>query len=115
MLRFSHHAVGILQGSEVLFSAFEDDGPMWTGTGPREERKPVRFSEVFDAPPVLHVGLSMWDVGRGTNQRMDVRAENVTAEGCDLVFRSWGDTRVARVRADWLAIGPMPHVDDWEL
>jgi hypothetical protein len=32
-----------------------------------------------------------------------------------IVFRTWGDTRVARVRADWLAIGALPHEDDWEI
>ncbi|MFT7047363.1 MAG: hypothetical protein ACJAYH_002651, partial [Celeribacter sp.] len=26
-----------------------------------------------------------------------------------------GDTRVARVRADWMAIGPVRHADDWDV
>ena len=46
-------------------------------------------------------------------QLQDIVAEDVTAIGFTLVFRTWGDTRVARVRADWLAIGPADHVDDF--
>jgi hypothetical protein len=32
-----------------------------------------------------------------------------------IVFRTWGDTRVARVRADWLAIGEVRGEDDWQV
>lgn len=113
MLRFSHTAVGVQQGRAFLFSAFEDDGPMWTGAGPRVEHVPVVFPAAFRDAPVIHVGLSMWDISVEANQRVDIVAEDVTAIGFTLVFRTWGDTRVARVRADWLAIGPADHVDDF--
>lgn len=113
MLRFSHTAVGVQQGRAFLFSAFEDDGPMWTGTGPRVERVPVTFPSAFRDLPAVHVSLSMWDISVEANQRVDISAEEVTASGFTLVFRTWGDTRVARVRADWLAIGPADHVDDF--
>jgi hypothetical protein len=46
---------------------------------------------------------------------MDISADLVTAEGFEIVFRTWGDTRIARVRADWLAIGALPNDDDWEV
>lgn len=113
MLRISSHAVGIANGSLLLFSAFDDGGPMWTGDGPREERRPVRFEEPFLSPPRVMVGLSMWDIAGGTNQRADISAETVTESGFELVFRVWADTHVARVRADWLAIGPLRHEGDW--
>lgn len=115
MLRFSHTAVGIQQGSAFLFSAFEDGGPMWTGSGPRVERVGVSFPAPFRGVPLVHVGLSMWDISVDGNQRVDITAEEVTPQGFTLVFRTWGDTRVARVRADWLAIGPAGHVDDFEV
>jgi len=47
MKRFSNHLIGIDQGDMVLFADFEDGGEMWTGTGPRERRRAVRFSETF--------------------------------------------------------------------
>ena len=49
------------------------------------------------------------------NVRADVSTDNVTAEGFELVFRTWGDTRVARVRMRWMAIGPVASEDDWDL
>lgn len=48
-------------------------------------------------------------------QRADIQAVNITAEGFELQFSTWGDTRVARVRASWMAIGPLRHEDDWNL
>ena len=40
----------------------------------------------------------------------------MTETGFEIVFRTWGDTRVARVRADWLALGEVADEDDaWEL
>ena len=47
--------------------------------------------------------------------RADISAAKVTPEGFVIVFRTWGDTRVARVRADWLAIGEAIGDDDWEI
>lgn len=112
--RFDHFAVGVTQGTLDLFAAFEDGGPMWTGEGKRRERRHVRFDESFVAPPVVHVALSMWDIGANANQRADIRARKVTCDGFEIEFRTWGDTRVARVRASWLAIGPVPHIDDFD-
>ncbi len=114
-MKIRNHLVGVDQGSCVLFSDFEHDGDMWAGTGPRAHRQPVEFSEVFRAPPAVQVTLSMWDMDQKTNTRADITAENVTEAGFDIVFRTWGDTRVARVRADWLAIGEVRHSDEWEL
>ncbi|WP_246448814.1 H-type lectin domain-containing protein [Paracoccus amoyensis] len=98
-----------------MFSAFEDDAPMWSGNGPRHIRKQIIFDKPFFTAPVVQVSISMWDIDGGSNQRADLQAENVTASGFTLVFRTWGDTRVARIRADWLAIGPVPHADDFTL
>ena len=73
------------------------------------------FGEAFKTPPAVHVSLSMWDMDSGTNVRADVGAENITEKGFDVVFRTWGDTRVARARIRWMAIGAVNHEDDWEL
>ncbi|WP_240558570.1 H-type lectin domain-containing protein [Paracoccus contaminans] len=97
-----------------MFSAFEDGGPMWTGAGAREERRAVAFSTPFRDQPLVHLGLSMWDIAGDTNQRVEVGAEGVSAEGFTIVFATWGDTRVARVRVSWLAIGAAGHPDDFD-
>lgn len=103
----------MLEGATVLFSAFENGGEMWTGSGQRLVRHPVRFDEGFVSPPVVHLSLSMWDVAGDANQRLDLRAAEITETGFVIEFRTWEDTRVARVRASWIAIGPVRHQDDF--
>lgn len=115
MNKFSSNQLGVAQGARVLFSDYADGGPMWTGTGPREERFAVVFDERFSNPPNVHVALTMWDIDHKHNQRMDISAEEISETGFELVFRTWGDSRVARVRASWIAMGPVPHDEDWEL
>ena len=115
MKRISSGKVGVAQGSQVLFSDFTDGGPMWTGSGPRESRHKVSFSQPFrDAPSVI-VSVSMWDLDQKTNTRADISAEKITRTAFQLVFRTWGDSRVARIRADWMAIGPLRDDDEWDV
>lgn len=113
--KFSHTAVAVAKGTELLFSAFEDDGPMWSGQGPRVVRHKVKFPERFIQPPMVHVSVGMWDIESRANQRADISAEEVTNTEFYIFFRTWGDTRVARIRADWLAIGAIRHDDDFHL
>ena len=115
MKRISSGSLGIDQGSRVLFSDFAEGGMMWTGQGPRESRVSVVFKETFADVPSITVSISMWDLDQKTNTRADISAESITAAGFDLVFRTWGDSRVARIRADWMAIGPLRDPDGWEL
>ena len=110
-----NQTIGIEQGDDVLFSDYEDGGEMWTGTGARERRRKVTFSTAFKEPPSVQVSLSMWDMDSARNARADVTAENVIETGFEVVFRTWGDTRVARARIRWMAIGAVPHEDDWQL
>ncbi len=115
MKRITSCSIGILQGSRVLFADFADGGVMWTGQGERESRHLIKFKEPYSAAPSVMASISMWDTDHKHNARADIAAENITETGFHLVFRTWGDTRVARVRADWMAIGPVKSEDDWEL
>ncbi len=115
MKRISTGSMGISQGSKVLFSDFADGGVMWTGQGNRESRHVVAFKEPFRDAPSVMVGISMWDIDHRNTSRADITAENITRDGFDLVFRTWGDTRVARIRANWTAIGALFDDDDWDI
>lgn len=115
MKKLQNHRIGVDQGDVLLFSDFEDGGDMWEGSGARRASREVRFSEPYRLPPTVHVGLSMWDMDQTTNSRTDVRAEEVSEQGFNLVFRTWGDTRIARARAVWLSIGEVAHNDDWDI
>jgi len=115
MRHFAGHILGVDQGTLVLFSDFEDGGEMWSGDGPREVRRRVDFDDAFRNPPAVQVSLTMWDMHHATNARIDLQAETVEATGFTLVCRTWGDSRIARVRADWLALGEVWAEGDWRL
>jgi len=115
MRRLRNHLIGVDQGDPILFSDFESDGDMWTGRGQRERRKRINFSEAYRQPPVVHMTISLWDVDADTVVRADIQTEAVTETGFDMVFRTWGNTRVARVRVSWMSIGELVDGDEWEL
>ena len=115
MKRFKSGTIGILQGSRVLFSDFADGGVMWTGQGDRESRHQITFKEAFRDAPVVLTAIAMWDIDHTHTSRVDLTTDLITTAGFQLVFRTWGDTRVARVRADWTAIGPVRDHDDWDV
>ena len=116
MKRITNHLIGVDQNELMLFSDFENDGEMWSGNGPRERRVAVKFrSKYRDDEPSVHISMSLLDLATGPSIRADISAENVTETGFDAVFRTWADSRVARIRVSWLAIGALAHDEDWEL
>ena len=115
MKQLRNHLIGVDQGSIILFSDFEDGGDMWAGTGARERRVTVHFSRPFKTVPSVHVSMDMFDMDQKTNQRADISRENVSMAGFEIVFKTWGDSKIARVRASWLAIGEITGEDEWEL
>ncbi|MEX0286780.1 MAG: H-type lectin domain-containing protein [Paracoccaceae bacterium] len=115
MQRIRSQLVGLDGGDLSIFSDFEDGGEMWTGRGPREKRCAIEFSDAFAKPPRVQATISLWDADTSVSIRAEVVAENVTNTGCDIVFRTWGDSRFARIRVAWTAIGELPDPDVWEL
>ncbi|SEM73374.1 H-type lectin domain-containing protein [Palleronia pelagia] len=99
----------------MLFSDFAHSGPMWTGEGPREVTQPVVFVEPFLEAPHVMVSVALWDIDSATNMRADISAQRVTPEGFSIVFKTWGDSRLARVRADWTAIGAVDDPELWDV
>jgi hypothetical protein len=115
MEKMSNNMIGVDQGESLLFSDFQHGGQMWTGSGDRERRQRVTFSENFNKRPVVHCSVSLWDVDSTANVRADVTAECVDDAGFDIVFRTWGDTRIARARIGWMAIGEIRDKDHWDV
>lgn len=115
MKKIRSHTVGIDSGDVLLFKDYEDGGEMWTGQGQRERRKTIKFAEPFKSAPTVQLSPSLWDIDTTGAMRADVAAKNVTKVGFDMVFRTWGDTRVARMRIAWTAIGEMSELDDWDV
>ncbi len=115
MHRFSTGAIGIAQGNDEIFSDFSDGGDMWVGEGERLRRKLVVFDEPFRRPPIVHVGISLWDVHQNSNLRADIAAEAITNTDFEMVFQTWGDSRIARIRMNWIAFGELRYADDWDV
>jgi hypothetical protein len=107
--------VAVAQGNADLFQDFEDGGEMWTGDGTRERRVRVFFDRPFISPPSVQCALSLWDVDYSTNMRGDVGAADISEQGFEIVFRTWGNTRIARARASWMAIGTVLDDDMWDV
>jgi len=101
MRKLENSVIGIEQGDVILFSDYEHDGDMWAGNGPHEIRFAVSFSEKYSAASSVYVSVSMIDMSNAANARADLQSENVTASGFDTVFKTWGDTQVARCRVAW--------------
>ena len=112
MKRLRSHLVGIDQGDTLLFSDFQNNGEMWTGRGQCERRRWIKFSEAFRFPPTVQTSVSLWDMDAATVIRADVSVETVTEDGFDLVFRTWGDSSIARVRIGWIAMGELSDDED---
>ena len=115
MKRLRNHLIGVDHGDVVMFSDFEHDGVMWTGDGARQTRAHVEFSESFRAIPIVQVNMSMFDISNGANLRVDVQAEDISADGFAIVFRTWGDTKIARARVSWQAFGELHQADEWDV
>lgn len=115
MFRFSSSEIGVSQGVVQLVSDYDTGGPLWTGSGERSVCHHVTFPERFLTSPAVQVAMTMWDVDSGANQRGDLSVTNVTPLGFDLVFKTWGDSRVARMRVQWTAIGAVADDDDFLL
>jgi len=115
MKKLNSHRVGVDTGLVHGFSDFADDGEMWSGKGERVRSVAVEFSEPFLNPPVVHLGFAMWDISNAANTRVELAAENITAKGFTAVFQTWGDTKVARLRSNWLAIGEVESDDIWDV
>jgi len=115
MKKLRSSIIGVDSGDEVLFQDFEDGGEMWTGRGQRERRRRIKFSEKYLFVPTVQLSMSMWDMDAGSVLRCDVSAEDVTEDGFDMVFRTWGDTKVARVRIAWTSIGELADDDAWDV
>lgn len=108
--------IGIDQGTVTLFSDFEENGKMWIGKGPREVRHTISFSEAYLSAPSVMVNYSLLDLDSDTNPRLELQADNVTETGCDVVFRTWSDTKVARIRINYTAIGEVRDPDEeWDV
>lgn len=91
----------------VVIGSVEDGTGNWKlndGSGARQSRYRVTFMIKQATPPKVAVWLNRIDASLFPTTRLDVRAENPTQEGFDVVFETWGDSLVYGLGATWLAV-----------
>lgn len=94
-------------------ATFDQSGEQWTlakpdaqtGDGYRRCLVHVAFEYPFDSVPVVHVGVTGFDIDNDDTARLSVRVEAIYATGFDLVLETWRATRVYAVQVGWLALG----------
>jgi H-type lectin domain len=65
----------------------------------------VYFSAPFDAPPVVHLGLTGFDLDQRDASRLTLTATEITVTGFIAEIATWRETRVYSVAFSWLALG----------
>ena len=65
----------------------------------------ITFASAFAAPPVIHLGLTGFDMEGHESARITLKTEAITAEGFRVTVGTWWASRVYAVEFSWLAIG----------
>jgi hypothetical protein len=65
----------------------------------------VYFSAPFDAPPVVHLGLTGFDLDQRDAGRLTLTATEITGTGFIAELATWRETRVYAAAFSWLALG----------
>jgi len=84
----------------------------WNLDAPADDEAPLRsfpfeiaFATPFSAPPVVHLGLSGFDLDQCSSSRITITAEQVSEFGFVARISTWRSSRVYSVAFNWLAIG----------
>ncbi|MEP6669298.1 MAG: H-type lectin domain-containing protein [Chthoniobacter sp.] len=65
----------------------------------------VYFAAPFGSPPIVHLGLTGFDLDQRDSNRLILRATQITNESFVAEISSWRETRVYSVEFSWLALG----------
>jgi hypothetical protein len=79
--------------------------PGLTAGEPRTFQWHVSFDHPFANVPVVHVGLTGFDIDNRDTARLEVGAVAISSDGFDLLLTTWRETRVYEVSISWLALG----------
>jgi hypothetical protein len=79
--------------------------PAETTEDARVFRYTVFFAAPFDAPPVVHLGLTGFDLDQRDSNRLTLRATEITPVSFVAEVFTWRETRAYSVEFSWLALG----------
>ena len=73
------------------------------GNGNREHIYFIPFGIIFDSNPIVHVGLTGFDLSKNSNQRLVVSVNAIDRHGFHAKFETWNDTKIYHVSINWIA------------
>lgn len=65
----------------------------------------VNFDPPFGAPPKVVVALKRFNLGSGTNPKVDVDAMDVTNSGFTIQIRTWDGSKLYDAGVTWVVLG----------
>jgi hypothetical protein len=65
----------------------------------------VTFAFFFTSPPVVHLGLTGFDIDQRDSGRITLKATAINELGFQAVISTWASTRIYAVVFSWVAIG----------
>ena len=65
----------------------------------------VSFATPFQSPPVVHLGLTGFDIDHRDSARLTLKAGYISSTGFVATIATWSDSRVFAVEFQWIAIG----------
>jgi hypothetical protein len=74
---------------------------------PRTYTHHVQFDTSFSNIPLVHVGLSGFDIDNRDSARISVHTSAITSSSFDIVIKTWVNTRLYSVEISWIALGQM--------
>jgi hypothetical protein len=102
---FIANSVFIQTGEKANGEWMNSDWRLHIGTGERTYITAVRFDKPFQEPPKVSLALSGQDVDATKNNRIQIRARDITVDGFNLVYITWADSIVYTIWTTWTAIG----------
>jgi hypothetical protein len=65
----------------------------------------VFFAEPFVNPPIVHLGLTGFDMDQRDSNRLTLNATDISTTGFVAEVSTWRETRIYSVAFSWLALG----------
>lgn len=67
--------------------------------------KHVAFNKPFTFQPKVFSSFTLVDFAEGSDHRLKMNISNVTTEGFNITIATWCNTKMSKVRANWIAFG----------
>lgn len=91
--------VGIGSEGWLLNEAADEDAP------DRSYAVEVCFATPFISPPVVHLGLTGFDLDQCSSPRLTLTVASVSESGFTALLTTWRSSRVYSATFQWLAVG----------